>query len=113
MNAPPKSETKKRRFLASESIASIEKVLSKKVDGGIYEDAAAGRPSHVMLDGPNLAHTGSNLHGESPAPDDGAGDGGTHDVNYEMLAKQYRRGLRIRGNRTLWSKSLDFLFGDH
>jgi hypothetical protein len=33
------------------------------------------------------------------------------DVNYEMLVKQYQRGLRIKGNRSFQFKSLDFLFG--
>lgn len=53
-----------------------------------------------------------NGGGDLPASDDVASDSRTHDANEQMLAEQYRRGLRVCGNRCFQTNSLDFLFED-
>lgn len=61
---------------------------------------------------PYLGETWSDWPKEFPVSDDFSSNAETHDVNKQMLAKEYRRGLRIRGHRTFRSQTLDFLFGD-
>jgi hypothetical protein len=72
-----------------------------------------GRPSdNGGLDRPNLAKSGFKFRRKSPTVDDARDDPGTHDVNDEMLADAYRRGLRVKAVRRTKRYTLGFFLGE-
>lgn len=99
-----------RRKLA----APVEKVVREKRKAAVGQ-SRTGSPSNVVAadaDGPYLVHTSADLGRENPTPDPVPPYDGTHDVNNEMLAKAYRRGLRVGVGKKIVRQSLDFLFGE-
>src|SRR5579862_589025 len=99
-----------RRNLA----APVEKVVGKQRQASVGQPGKRG-PAGVTAaeaDGPYLDHAVPDLRRQNPTPDVLAGDDRTHDVNNEVIAEAYRRGLRIRGRHKVVRNSLDFLFGE-
>lgn len=106
-----RSKRSAKNPLVGEFVARPEEVLCEPMDEQIGE-RVSGRPSNrVGGKRPNLRKAGTDWSGDRPPSDNAAGDGGTHDVNEQMLAEQYRRGLRVCWQRSFQSQSLDFLFG--
>ena len=100
------------RDLLREEAGFAGKLLRKKIDGGIQENSISRRPNDLSGNhGPYLGQTWGEGNGEAPSTNDAARNWRTHDMNEKMLAKEYRRGLRVCGNRTFYSQTLDFLFG--
>lgn len=60
---------------------------------------------------PDLGHDAGNVSRKSPSLNEGPNAVGTHDVNHEMIAEAYSRGLRIGISRSVKRKSLGFVFG--
>ena len=91
---------------------ALVELVSQELNAGVSQ-SAVGRPCDARLPNrPNLRHQGRDAKRELPEANDSPSDEGTHDVNDEMLAKEYRRGLRVRfGNRSRCD-GLGFLFGE-
>ena len=90
---------------------AVKELLREEVDPRVGKGRR--RPhNNVSSHGPDLGHQRLDLRRQLPSSDEASPDAnaGTHDVNDEMLAKAYRRGLRIRFARCIQRQSLDFLF---
>jgi hypothetical protein len=91
--------------------SAAEELLCEKIDPCIGKGTPS-RPGNDTSHGPNLRHQRVDFRRQLPASDDASAHGRTHDVNDEMLAKAYRRGLRVGVGYRSSRQSLDFLFGD-
>ena len=114
MSAPLRARLKPatKSGLLPEKTGLARELLSESIDCRVEEYPSRRRPGDRSSDnGPYLGETWGEKRRKPPSANDVASDGRTHDVNQEMLAKEYRRGLRVRGNRSFYSQSLDFLFG--
>ena len=88
------------------------KVVSQETDTGISK-RSIGRPFNAsLLNRPDLRHEGRNIGREFPATNNAARDERGHDVNDEMLAKEYRRGLRVRSSCRGRCDGLGFIVGE-
>ncbi len=86
----------KARPLSHSGVDAVKELVGDKRNVGIRE-SITDRPNNPgILDRPDLGHAGCDVGRQSPLPDDMSGDGGTHDVNDDMLAEEYCRGLRVR-----------------
>lgn len=112
LSAPQRARLKRRRKhpLVGQLVTSPEEVLRERVDKGIGEGISRRPSNGATYNRPNLHEALAHGGRDHPSSDDAAGDGGTHDVNEQMLAEQYRRGLRVSGQRSFQTQSLDFLF---
>ncbi len=95
-------------------LALIDKVISEKAETPVRQPQKR-RPRNigaVQTDGPYLVHAAPDLDRQDPAPDLASSDNRTHDVNDEIIADAYRRGLRVRFRKKIVRRSLGFLFGE-
>ena len=95
--------------LSHNSVDSIPKVVGKQVHLGGRESAVAGPGQLSEGDGPDLLDASLDIRRVLPTLDDPAGDGRTHDVNDDMLAEEYRRGLRVGFGHSSGWRSLTFI----
>ncbi len=96
---------------SNDFIDPIKKLIGHDFNVGLTENTGRRPRDNPILHGPDFAHHRRDVRGERPSLDDPFGQCGTHDVNDEMLAKEYGGGLRVRfGNRSRCD-SLGFLFG--
>ena len=97
---------------SSDSIDPSDEVVGHSHNIGVAEDAGRGPCDNAVFHGPDFTHHGCNVGKVLPSLDDPPGDGGTHDVNDQMLAEEYRRGLRVCGGHRIVSHDLGFMFGE-
>jgi len=109
--ASPEPAATERNLLREES-GFAGKLLRKKIDGGVQKNSITRRPNNPPENHwPYLGQTWGEDSGKTPSTNDAPGNRRTHDMNEKMLAKEYRRALRVCGNCTFYYKTLDFLFG--
>ena len=86
----------------------LVELVGQEFNVGIVE-GVAGRPRHARIfNRPNLRHQGRDAGRELPVTNESPGSERTHDVNDEMLAEEYRRGLRVRGSNHANCAGLDW-----
>lgn len=102
----------KARIASSDSIDPVEEIIGHELDVSIAKDSRRRPLDNAVFDGPNLAHHRRKSRNEFILPNDTSSDGGTHDVNDEMLAKEYRRGLRVRGGHRIVCNDLSIIIGE-
>ena len=97
---------------AGNGINSSEEVEGQVLNGRSVDDASSGPVDSPADNGPDLLHSRCG-GGEKIPPLDSLGHGGgTHDVNDELLAQEYRRGLRVTSLRCSARKKFGFLLDD-
>jgi hypothetical protein len=94
------------------SIGSVHELLCESANAAVRNGEPLRPRDDAVPDRPDLAHRRLNVGRKSPSPKNAPYSGGTHDVNEEMLAKAYRRGLRIKHGGGFAFRSLEFLFGN-
>ena len=100
------------RSAPSDPLDSVEEMVGHELNVGIGKDAARGPADCSINNGPDLAHIRFDDWEELPSPDDTSAGCRGHDVNDEMLAEKYRRGLRIGRGYRIVADDLSFVFGD-
>lgn len=89
-------------------VNSVKKLLGHMANSSVFKSLGGGPTDPGGSQGPYLAHHRLNLRGKLPATDDVPSDFGTHDVNDEMLAEEYRRGMRVRFGGRSQKRFLNF-----
>ncbi len=113
----PRQTGAREKLVESQSSPAVSenpvvKLVGQEVDVGIVE-GVAGRPGDArVFNRPDLRHQGRDAGREFPATNDSPDGERTHDVNDEMLAEEYRRGLRVRHCSRIHCDGLGFLFGE-
>ncbi len=97
---------------AGSGINSSEEVESQVLNGLPADDASSGPVDSPADNGPNLLHSRCGDGEKIPPLDSSGHSGGTHDVNDELLAQEYRRGLRVTKLRCSTREELGFLLDD-
>ena len=87
-------------------------LIGQEFDVGVIQ-SVSGRPCDTRIPNrPDLRHQRRDAGRKLPEANDSSSDERTHDVNDEMLAKEYRRGLRVRFENRVRCDSLGFIFGE-
>lgn len=92
-------------------VSGPKELLREQVNFRVGKGRGRGPSDATHPHGSDLAHRRLDVGGQPPTPDDALGDQRAHDVNYEMLARAYRRDLRVGIGHRSARQSLDFLFG--
>lgn len=95
-----------------DGVNQSEEVKSQLLDSGSLDSDWAGPIDPPSGDRPNLHHGGRGSRKKLPPLNRLTHGGGTHDVNDEMIAKEYRRGLRVTGLRCSLREELGFILDD-
>ena len=90
----------------------VAEVVRDEFNVTVGHDVIGGPSDSLVRDGPNLLEHGCNFGRELPPSNDATREGGTHDVNDEMLAEAYRRGLRVRDWHSSVRYGLAFIFDE-
>ena len=103
--------SKRQRTISSaNSDESVVQLVHHVIGLGVEKSARRGPFNDECVKRPDLTKQRSDWRRKTPAANDASADDGTHDVNDEMLADCYRRGLRVWvGPRTGW-RDMDWLF---
>ena len=109
MSADPVSK-KASRPSSHLGMNAVKKLVRDKMNVGVRESITDRPGNPGLLDRPDLGHARCDFGRQFPPPNDMSGDGRTHDVNDEMLAEEYRRGLRVRFGQKIVRDDLAFLF---
>jgi hypothetical protein len=97
---------------SNDGIDRGNELLCESADATVRDGEPLRPRDSAVSYGPDLAHSRLNVRRQSPAPKNATNSGGAHDVNEEMLAKAYRRGLRIKHGGGFAFRSLEFLLGN-
>ena len=97
---------------ASYSVHSSEEVECQILDCDAADAGGGGPIDSPADDGPDLLHRGCGGRENFPPLDGSRHCGGTHDVNDELLTKEYRRGLRVTKLRCSLRDELGFVLDD-
>jgi hypothetical protein len=104
--APPEAGGNEPHFL--------KKLRREESESIVRQPGRCGRPRDgASLDGPDLGHHVRDLGRQLPSPHEIPNTISAHNVNHEMFAKAYRRGLRVAVGKSFRANSLNFLFGSH
>ena len=95
-----------------DGITFSKKMVSKPLDGVAAHNSGI-RPSDVSLHNrPDLRHRRGGRREELPFLDKPPHNWGTHDVNYQMISEEYRRGLRITYRKSSVRNHLGFIIDE-
>src|SRR3954451_13669712 len=99
-----------------EELTLREEIVGEESNSSIVEATIGecGRPSdRHTADGPYWDEAGSDSGGMLPLSNESTANSNTrtHRVNEQMIAEEYRRGVRVTFIGSVRSGSLEFLFG--
>ena len=96
----------------SDGIHPSKEVEGQLFDGGPVDGHRTGPIDPSPDDRPNLSHGGRSGRKKLPALNGLTHGGGTYDVNDEVIAQEYRRGLRVLNHRCSARETLGIVLDD-